>query len=115
MRAVSDYLGDEILLAAPLKGAPIVLAEVRRAGLDAYLTQIGFTGPRAFDGNLVVLGRHDSSAGRVNFRANPLGVRLLQSYQNGAGLLLAANMEQIVAQNVPTTNVPNPSRHRCRY
>jgi len=36
-------------------------------------------------------------------------VRLLQSYQNGAGLLLAANMEQIVSQNVPTTNVPNPA------
>jgi hypothetical protein len=43
------------------------------------------------------------------FPASPLGVRLLQSYQNGAGLLLAANMEQIVSQNVPTTNVPNPA------
>ena len=56
VRAVSDYLGDEILLAAPVNGPPIVLAEVRRDGLDAYLTQIGITGPRAFDGNLVVLG-----------------------------------------------------------
>jgi hypothetical protein len=36
-------------------------------------------------------------------------VRLLASYQNGAGLLLAANMEQILAQSVPTTNVPNPA------
>ena len=56
MRAVSDYLGDEILLAAPVNGPPIVLAQVRQAGLDAYLTQIGITGPRAFDGNVVVLG-----------------------------------------------------------
>src|SRR6185369_14677944 len=31
-RAVSDYLGDEILLAAPVNGPPIVLAEVRRDG-----------------------------------------------------------------------------------
>ena len=50
VRAVSDYLGDEILLAAPVNGPPIVLAEVRRDGLDAYLTQAGIIGPRAFEG-----------------------------------------------------------------
>ena len=108
VRAVSDYLGDEILLAAPLNGPPIVLAEVRRDGLDAYLTQIGITGPRAFDGNLVVLGATAVPAVGP-FPASPLGAQLLASYQNGAGLLLAANMEQIVAQRVPTANVPNPA------
>ena len=97
VRAVSDYLGDEILLAAPLNGPPIVLAEVRRDGLDAYLTQAGITGPRAFDGNLVVLGATAVPAAGP-FPASPLGAQLLASYQNGAGLLLAANMEQIVAQ-----------------
>ena len=107
-RAVSDYLGDEILLAAPIKGAPVVLAEVRRAGLNDYLNQIGFTGMRAFESNLVAIGA--TAVPPVGtFPASPLGVRLLQSYQNGAGLLLAANMEQIVSQNVPTTNVPNPA------
>jgi hypothetical protein len=106
-RAVSDYLGDEIILAAPVKGAPMVLAEVRRDGLNDYLTQIGYTGPRAFEGNLVVLGA--TAVPPVGqFPASPLGARLLQSYQGGAGLLLGANMEQIVAQNVPVTNVPNP-------
>jgi hypothetical protein len=108
VRAVSNYLGDEILLAAPLNGPPIVLAEVRQGGLDAYLTQIGMTGPRAFDGNLVVFGA--TAVPPVGqFPASPLGAQLLASYQNGAGLLLAANMEQIVAQNVPVTNVPNPA------
>ena len=112
-RAVSDYLGDEILLAAPVNGPPIVLAEVRRTGLDAYLTQIGVTGPRAFDGNLVVLGA-TAVPPIGQFPASPLGAKLLASYQNGAGLLLAANMEQIIveqnkANNVPTTNVPNPA------
>ena len=107
-RAVSDYLGDEIVLAAPVKGPPIVLAQVRRDGLDAYLTQIGMTGPRAFDGNLVALGATAVPPSGA-FPASPLGARLLQSYQNGAGLLLAANMEQIVATNVPVTNVPNPA------
>jgi hypothetical protein len=106
-RAVSDYLGNEILLAAPLNGPPIVLAEVRRDGLDAYLSQIGIMGPRAFEGNLVVLGATAVPAAGP-FPASPLGAQLLASYQNGAGLLLAANMEQIVAQNVPTANVPNP-------
>jgi len=107
-RAVSDYLGDEIVLAAPVKGAPIVLAEVRRSGLDAYLTQIGITGPRAFNGNLVVLGATSVPA-VGQFPASPLGTRLLESYRNGAGLILAASMEQILAQNVPTANVPNPA------
>jgi hypothetical protein len=107
-RAVSDYLGDEIILAAPVNGPPIVLAEVRRAGLDAYLTQIGITGPRAFEGNLVVLGATAVPA-VGQFPASPLGAQLLASYQNGAGLLLAANMEQIMTQNVPTANVPNPA------
>ena len=107
-RAVSNYLGDEILLAAPLNGPPIALAQVRQAGLDAYLTQMGITGPRAFDGNLVVLGA-TAVPPAGPFPASPLGVQLLASYQNGAGLLLAANMEQIVSQNVPTANVPNPA------
>jgi hypothetical protein len=107
-RAVSGYLGDEIILAAQQNGPPIVLAEVRRDGLNDYLTQIGNTGPRAFDGNLVVLGA--SAVPPVGqFPASPLGLRLLQSYQSGAGLLLAANMELIVAQSVPVTNVPNPA------
>ena len=108
VRAVSDYLGDEIVLAAPLNGPPIVLAEVRRDGLDAYLTQMGITGPRAFEGNLVVLGATAVPAAG-QFPASPLGAQLLASYQNGAGLLLAANMEQIVAQRVPATNVPDPA------
>ena len=107
-RAVSDYLGDEILVTAPVQGSPVVLAEVRRAGLNDYLNQIGFTDPRAFEGNLVAIGA--TAVPPVGtFPASPLGVRLLESYRNGAGLLLAANMEQIVAQNVPTTNVPNPA------
>ena len=113
VRAVSDYLGDEVILAAPVNGPPIVLAEVRRDGLDAYLTQIGFTGPRAYDGNVVVLGA--TAVPPVGqFPASPLGAQLLASYQNGAGLLLAANMEQIIveqikAQRVPPTNVPDPA------
>jgi len=106
-RAVSNYLGDEILLAAPLNGPPIILAQVQQAGLDAYLTQIGITGPRAFDGNLVVLGA-TTVPPSGQFPASPLGAQLLASYQNGAGILLAANMEQIVALNVSTANVPNP-------
>jgi len=107
-RAVSDYLGDEILVTAPVMGAPVVLAEVRRSGLNDYLNQIGFTGPRAFEGNLVAIGA-TAVPPIGTFPSSPLGVRLLQSYQNGAGLLLAANMEQIISQNVPTTNVPNPA------
>lgn len=108
VRAVSDYLGEEVIIAAPVNGPPIVLAEVRRDGLDAYLTQNGIAGPRAFDGNVVVLGATSVPAAG-QFPASPLGAQLLASYQNGAGLLLAANMEQIISMNVSTASVANPA------
>ena len=114
VRAVSDYLGEEVLVAAPVNGAPIVLAEVRRAGLNEYLTQIGITGPRAFEGNLVVLGATAVPAGRAVSGAVRWAPGSSKAIKTESGLLLAANMEQIVAQNVPTSNVPNPAAHHGR-
>ena len=107
VRSISGYLGEEIVVAVPFKGTPIVLAEVRQSGLDGYLTQLGMNGPRAFEGNVVVLGAN-AVPPQGQFPATPLGARMLQSYQNGAGLLLAADMEQIVSQNVVANNVATP-------
>jgi FecR protein len=110
IRTVSSYLGDEVLVAVPVNGQPIVLSEVRQQGLADYLTQSGFTGPMAFDGNVVVIG-----AAAVpppgGFTATPLGAQILQKYSSGAGMIFAANVEQIMAGNVGITNtsVPNPA------
>ncbi len=112
VRSINGYLGDEIVIAVPFNGTPVALAEVRQPGLDGYLAQLGMTGPRAFDGNLVVLGAA-AVPPQGQFPASPLGARMLQSYQNGAGLLFAADMEQIVSKTVVannvTTPVPNPA------
>ncbi len=101
----SDYLGDEVVLAGPGNGnAVMILAEVRRDGLPQHLQQLGFTDPLALDGNLIAL-----NAAAVpppsQFTSTPFGSRVLASYRAGAGLLFAADMEQIVSSNVPSTNV----------
>jgi hypothetical protein len=69
-------------------------------------------------GNVVALGGDTTqlarvaaivdSGGQSGFLATPLWSRVAQSYQSGAGWLFAADMEQIVRQNVPKSqNVTN--------
>ncbi len=69
-------------------------------------------------GNVVALGGDTTqlarvaaivdSGGQSGFLATPLWSRVSQSYQAGAGWLFAADMEQIVRQNVPKSqNVTN--------
>lgn len=105
VQEVSDYLGDEVILTGPGNGSSVmILAEVRRDGLPARLQQLGFTDPIAVDGTLIAL-----NAATVppvgQFTSTPFGSRVLASYRAGVGLLFAADMEQIVSANVPTTDV----------
>jgi folate-dependent tRNA-U54 methylase TrmFO/GidA len=60
---VSDYLGDEILVAIPRAGMPVMLAEVRRDGVEAELRRLGFTGPVAVSGGVVAIGAAAVPAG----------------------------------------------------
>src|SRR5207245_1725930 len=71
-------------------------------------------------GNVVAVGPSPAALARVasiadsgargGFSATPLGARVAQSYQTGAGWLFAANMEQIVAHHVPKSDtVTNPA------
>ena len=103
-RSISDYLGDEIIVAIPKQGMPVMLAEVRRAGLAAELARLGFPGSVSFDGAVVAVG-----AAVVppvgNFTTTAFGARILDSYRSGAGLLFSANLEQIVAKPVGTSVV----------
>jgi hypothetical protein len=124
VRAVSDYLGDEIVLAVPVTGGklqqPLMVAEERKAGLKAYLEGSfvcplpdgrgsvagGGGGGRSVadgcgidvkqQGNLVMMG---SGAGS-GFESTEFGKRVAQSYASGAGWLFAADMEQILPAHV---------------
>ena len=138
IRAFSDYLGDEIVVALPAdKHSPLLLAEVRRPDFRAFLVeQLGqmqgdathlkarivdnpFSPPEATDTNtaliyvrnnvlalatdarqlqkLAPLMEHPTPSG---FVSTPFYAAIRQEYQAGAGLLICANMEQILAQSV---------------
>jgi len=65
VRAVSDYLGDEVVLAVPVVGGklqlPVMVAEEKKAGLKEYLArQAGTNLPVVEQGNLVIMGRGSS-------------------------------------------------------
>jgi predicted anti-sigma-YlaC factor YlaD len=104
VREISDYLGEEVIIAAPFEREPVVLAEVRRAGLQERLAQLGFKGPIATEGSVVVLGA--AAVPPVSqFSLTPFGAQIMQSYRAGAGLLFAADMEQIVRGGVSSSNM----------
>ena len=112
VRAISDYLGDEVVLAVPASGGvlgqPMMVAEARKAGLKEYLAKAAYPRPdgRGYEvteqGNLVVMGG-PTGAG---FEGTEFGKRVAQSYASGAGWLFAADMEQIL---------PGPVKENIRY
>ncbi len=101
VRTVSDYLGEEVVLAVPAAGgklqAPMMVAEQRKPGLQQYLAQAGGTMPVTERGNLVMMGVSPDAGG---FESTEFGKRVAQSYASGAGWLFAADMEQILAAHV---------------
>lgn len=140
LKTFSSYLGDEIVFAVDKDGstysAPVILAKVRRAGLEAFLqsemkrlntdrTQAALQIVRdpwavspsqgrpflVYVNNDVLVASPDvaelqRAATRMkqsspsHFAETPLYQQVLRSYQQGAGWLFCADMEQIVAHNV---------------
>jgi hypothetical protein len=140
LKTFSSYLGDEIVFAVDKDGstysAPVVLAKVRQAGLEAFLrsemkrlntdrTQAALQIVRdpwavspsqgrpflVYVNNDVLVASPDiaelqRAATRMqrsspsHFVETPLYQQVLGSYQQGAGWLFCADMEQIVAHNV---------------
>lgn len=103
-RLVSDYLGDEIVVAIPKGGMPVMLAEVRKPGLAEELKRLGFPGAVSMDGGVVAVGA--AAVPPVGgFSSTPMGARVMESYRAGVGLLFAANLEQISSASVSTSVV----------
>jgi hypothetical protein len=103
VRTVSDYLGDEVVLAVPKAQGhlqlPVMVAEQRKPGLKEYLEKTGGSVPDGsvrVIGNLVMIGGEAGSG----FEATDFGKRIAQSYASGAGWLFAADMEQILPKDV---------------
>jgi len=102
VRAISDYLGDEIIVTIPKMSHPVILAEVKREGLAQELANLGFPGDVSFDGYIVAIGA--SSVPPVgNFTTTPFGSQILDRYRDGVSLLFSANLEQIAPDAVENT------------
>ncbi len=109
LRAASEYLGDEIVIAG-FQGpdgrprGPVFLAETKRAGFPEFLKMEG--APLAVEarGNLVAFGPvRDAVAAFAavldrpsgGFEGTPFYARIAESYHDGAGLLLCADLSQM--------------------
>jgi hypothetical protein len=141
--ALSNYLGDEIVIAvggdvAGQNAGPVVLAEIKQAGLAEYLrsnlpanaqVQIVTAGAPAsggasklliqLDNSVMVVSPSATQLNRVedilqkraagDFTSTPFFARIGQVYDGGAGYFLAANLEQIGAKSVGTAKGAMPS------
>jgi ferric-dicitrate binding protein FerR (iron transport regulator) len=101
LRQASDYLGDEIdIVSVAGMESPVVLAEPRRDGFAEFLKKKGLPlqvesrkglllagEPRAVD---TVVAQIDSG-----FASTPLYERIAESYRQGAGLLVCADLSKM--------------------
>jgi hypothetical protein len=104
--SISSYLGDEIVLSLPPHGAPLLLAEVRQAGLAEYVQQNlpSSAGLHISLANNILLASPDparlTGAGSGQFTSSAFYARIAKSYSAGAGYLLAVDLEQIAPKTV---------------
>lgn len=109
LSAASEYLGEEILIAASTdaKGkmtAPVILAETKKPGFEEFLRgrlrQSGVKQdiPLSVRGNIAILspgpGALDNRASG-GFAGTPLFARLSEAYHDGAGILVAVDLERL--------------------
>jgi ferric-dicitrate binding protein FerR (iron transport regulator) len=101
LRAGSEYLGDEIdIVSVAGVQSPVVLAEPRREGLAEFLKKKGL--PLAVESRkgLLLIGEPNSVetiAAQIDsgFASTPLYVHIAESYRQGAGLLVCADLSRM--------------------
>ncbi len=117
LRAASDYLGDEIDIAG-CTGAdgkmqpPALVAEVRRDGFAEFLKQNVPSFYIQTRGPLVVFGPSRESVealaasldGPQSIQGTPFFARIQESFRNGAGLLLCADLSRLGQHPMPSVH-----------
>jgi hypothetical protein len=111
IRQASDYLGGEIVLAG-FKGpdgkaqGPVVLAETKREGFAEFMAQLKAPLHVETRNGLVAFGPEKGTVAALaaaldaptgNFTGTPFYSRIEESYRNGAGILIAADLQAIGA------------------
>ena len=104
LRTANEYLGDEIVVfGTPESKGPVFLAEVKRDGLADFLKKEGL--PLAFTSRpgLVLFSPSQlafSTALDSSFQTTGFYKQIVQAYQDGAGLLLCADLARLGPQPV---------------
>jgi hypothetical protein len=112
LRTASDYLGDEIDIAAGGGEGPVLLAEQKREGFEEFLRKKGVSMPVVTRGGVLLFGPDrgavEAAAAGLDsgFQSKPLYARIAESYREGAGLLIWADLAQPLAQ--PLSQPPTP-------
>jgi FecR protein/Putative zinc-finger len=111
IRQASDYLGGEIVLAG-FKGqdgkpqAPVFLAETKREGFAGFMAQLKAPLHVETRNGLVAFGPEKDSVTAMaaaldapagGFAGTPFYSRIEESYRDGAGILIAADLQAIGA------------------
>jgi len=98
LRTASDYLGDEIDIAAASGEGPVLLAEQKREGFEEFLRKTGVPLTVENRGGVLLFGPErgavEAAAAGLDsgFASKPLYARIAESYREGAGLLIWADL-----------------------
>jgi hypothetical protein len=114
LQAASEYLGDEIVIAGfagegQMRG-PVFLAETKRQGLADFVKREGLplqiearNGLVAFSPSREALAAFAPALDRASggFQTTPFYARIAESYRDGAGLLLCADLSRLGGNRQP--------------
>jgi hypothetical protein len=110
LRSASEYLGEEIVVAGFTKpdghpALPVFLAESKREGFADFLQQQHLPITVETRNGIAAFGPDKASVNMVSealngsgFAGTPFYSRIEESYRNGAGILLAADLSVMVPQ-----------------
>jgi hypothetical protein len=103
LRAASEYLGDEIVMAVTAGSdgkpqVPVLYAEVKRDGFAEFLKKQGLPMTMETRDGITAFGPVQAAvenAFQGGFAGTPFHARIAQAYQQGAGLLLCADLSRM--------------------
>jgi FecR protein len=118
LRAASEYLGDEIVVAAvPDSDGPVFLSEIKRPGFAEFIKQAGIPAAEQERNGLVLFGAPravqqlsgvlDSANGAI--QSTDFYRRVEDAYHQGAGFLVCANVAQTSRSAHPEATVLLPT------
>ncbi len=99
LRAANEYIGNEIVVfGTEAARAPVVLAEIKRPGLEEFLKGAGLPLAMEIRGDLVLLSPSPKALAiplDSSFQKTEFYQRIMQAYGRGAGLLVCADLTRM--------------------